>query len=148
MTCIESTNLQLTIRTYSAVSLASQSELALIDDLVIKNEPTQAELLAMVQDLAGINILQPAADSAFDDDYGIIPPEQLIVVRPYGDDADDMLLAELRPRWVIMYDPNQDFLRRIEVSVGSLCLYFVRRCLFMCRYIARCILASPFASTS
>lgn len=148
MTCIEATNLQLTIRTYSAVSLASQPELALIDDLVIKNEPTQAELLAMVQDLAGINILQPAADIAFDNDYGIIPPEQLIVVRPYGDDADDMLLAELRPRWVIMYDPNQDFLRRIEVSVGTTFLYFLRWCLFMCRYIARCILASHFESTS
>jgi len=64
---------------------------------------------------------QVAAALAFDDedmlsrDYGVIQPEQLIVVRAYGDDSDDMLLSELRPRWVIMYDPNQDFLRRIEV---------------------------------
>jgi len=68
---------------------------------------------------------QVAAALAFDDedmlsrDYGVIQPEQLIVIRAYGDDSDDMLLSELRPRWVVMYDPNQDFLRRIEVCESA-----------------------------
>jgi hypothetical protein len=68
---------------------------------------------------------QVAAALAFDEgelqtpDYGVMQPEQLIVVRAYGDDSDDMLLSELRPRWVVMYDPNQDFLRRIEVCKSA-----------------------------
>lgn len=42
-------------------------------------------------------------------------PEQTIIVRPYEDDGDDEVLTELRPRWIIFYDPNQDFIRRVEV---------------------------------
>jgi DNA excision repair protein ERCC-4 len=56
----------------------------------------------------------------FDEYYGIVPPEQLILVRPYGDDGDDQVLAELRPRWIIMFDPSLDFIRRIEVRVPAL----------------------------
>ncbi|KAG8988315.1 hypothetical protein FRB90_002833 [Tulasnella sp. 427] len=55
----------------------------------------------------------------FDDDYGLLTPEQLVVVRVYGDDADDQILNELRPRYIIEYDPNQDFIRRIEVYRSS-----------------------------
>lgn len=68
---------------------------------------------------------QIAAALAFDEDelqnsdFGVIQPEQLIVVRAYGNDSDDMLLSELRPRWIVMYDPNQDFLRRIEVRKSA-----------------------------
>lgn len=51
----------------------------------------------------------------FDDHYGLLTPEQVVVVRSYGDDGDDQVLGELRPRFIIMFDPNQDFVRRIEV---------------------------------
>lgn len=51
----------------------------------------------------------------------MLPAEETVIVRPYGDDDDDVVLAEVRPRWIVMYDPNLDFLRRIEV----------RRCLGM-----------------
>lgn len=54
-------------------------------------------------------------DIGFDDDYGLLTPEQIVVVRVYGDDGDDQILHELRPRNIILYDPNQDFIRRIEV---------------------------------
>jgi hypothetical protein len=80
-------------------------------------------------------------------DYGVIQPEQLIVVRAYGDDSDDMLLSELRPRWVIMYDPNQDFLRRIEVceSVAFKCSSRLS-CLF--RFIVQFMQDSRFGFIS
>jgi len=45
-----------------------------------------------------------------------VQPEQLVIVRTYGDDTDDQVLAEIRPRFIIMYEPNLDFVRRIEVS--------------------------------
>lgn len=51
----------------------------------------------------------------FTDDYGLVTPEQTVLVRAYSDDSDDRLLAEIRPRFIIMLEPNQDFIRRIEV---------------------------------
>lgn len=51
----------------------------------------------------------------FESHYGILSAEQTVIVRPYEDDGDDEVLAELRPRWIIFYDPNQDFIRRVEV---------------------------------
>jgi len=52
----------------------------------------------------------------FNEHYGLVQPEQLVIVRSYGDDTDDQVLAEIRPRFIIMYEPNLEFVRRIEVS--------------------------------
>ena len=96
---------------------------------------------------------QIAAALAFDEgdaqfqDYGVIQPEQLIVVRAYGDDSDDMLLSELRPRWVVMYDPNQDFLRRIEVR-GSAALEYGKGLSRLSRFIVQFMQGLRFAFTS
>ncbi|KDQ09302.1 hypothetical protein BOTBODRAFT_164970 [Botryobasidium botryosum FD-172 SS1] len=57
--------------------------------------------------------------ATFNEHYGLLTPDQIVVVRPYGDDGDDQLLAELRPRWIVMFDPNQNFIRRIEVYRSS-----------------------------
>jgi hypothetical protein len=74
----------------------------------------------------GQTLLAPSAQEtltdAFDDDgfdefYGLIEPEEVVVVRPYGGDDDELVLAELRPRFVVMYDPDPAFVRRIEVSL-------------------------------
>ncbi|KAG8933581.1 hypothetical protein FRC02_011596 [Tulasnella sp. 418] len=60
-----------------------------------------------------------AWNSTDDDYFGLLEPEQVVVVRTYGDDGDDQILSELRPRYIVMYDPNQDFVRRIEVYRSS-----------------------------
>lgn len=57
----------------------------------------------------------PPDDAEFEPFYGLLAPAQTVVVRAYTDDGDDRLLAELRPRFIVMYEPNQDFIRRIEV---------------------------------
>ncbi|KAI0029603.1 hypothetical protein K488DRAFT_56035 [Vararia minispora EC-137] len=63
------------------------------------------------------------AESAFLSDfnqfYGLLPPQMTVLVRAYSDDSDDRLLAEIQPRFIIMYEPNQDFIRRIEVYKSS-----------------------------
>lgn len=51
-----------------------------------------------------------------DANYGLLPPEKTVIIRAYSDDTDDDVLAEIQPRYIIMYEPNQDFIRRIEVS--------------------------------
>jgi hypothetical protein len=48
-------------------------------------------------------------------EYGLLPPENAVIIRPYGGEDDDILLQELRPRFVVMYEPNLPFIRRLEV---------------------------------
>ncbi|KAI0347344.1 hypothetical protein BDW22DRAFT_1351756 [Trametopsis cervina] len=55
----------------------------------------------------------------FDDNYGLVAPEEAVVVRSYTDDSDDQVLAELQPRYIIMFEPNLDFVRRVEVYKKS-----------------------------
>ena len=55
----------------------------------------------------------------FDTEYGMLVPEQTIVVRAYSDDSDDTILTEIQPRYVIMYEPNLDFVRRLEVCART-----------------------------
>ena len=63
----------------------------------------------------------------FNEHYGLVQPEQLVIVRSYGDDTDDQVLAEIRPRFIIMYEPNLEFVRRIEVSGQFLKVVFAHR---------------------
>ncbi|POY74162.1 hypothetical protein BMF94_2736 [Rhodotorula taiwanensis] len=50
----------------------------------------------------------------FRDFYGFIANEELVTVRPYLGDEDDRVLEELRPKYVVLYDPSPAFVRRIE----------------------------------
>jgi len=65
----------------------------------------------------------------FETAYGLLPAEQTIVIRAYSDDTDDRLLAEIQPRFVIMFEPCVEFIRRIEVplvsseSMLTICVY-------------------------
>jgi DNA excision repair protein ERCC-4 len=41
--------------------------------------------------------------------------KDLVVVHPFNGDVDDQLLEELRPKYIIMYNPDAAFVRRVEV---------------------------------
>ncbi|KAF8754590.1 ERCC4 domain [Rhizoctonia solani] len=47
-----------------------------------------------------------------EDEYGLLEDEHTVLVRTYGDDGDDQLLSEIRPRYIVMMEPNLDFIRR------------------------------------
>ncbi|KPV71576.1 uncharacterized protein RHOBADRAFT_19268 [Rhodotorula graminis WP1] len=64
-------------------------------------------------------LLQLVEDEAFDEVafaeyFGIIENDDLVIIRPYLGDEDDRVLDELRPKYVIMFDPLPAFVRRIE----------------------------------
>jgi DNA excision repair protein ERCC-4 len=61
----------------------------------------------------------PGLDETFDSFYGLLAPQQTVLVRSYSDDADDRLLAEIRPRFIVLFEPSLDFVRRIEVYRSS-----------------------------
>ncbi|OSD00090.1 hypothetical protein PYCCODRAFT_1371782 [Trametes coccinea BRFM310] len=58
-------------------------------------------------------------DDDFDAHYGLLAPAQTVLVRPYSDDTDDQMLQEVKPRFIVMFEPNLEFIRRIEVYRNS-----------------------------
>ncbi|BGO95154.1 hypothetical protein NBRC10512_001881 [Rhodotorula toruloides] len=50
----------------------------------------------------------------FEEYFGLISNEDVVIIRPYLDDEDDRVFEELRPKYVVMFDPNPSFVRRIE----------------------------------
>ncbi|KAK5187959.1 DNA repair protein RAD16, partial [Cryomyces antarcticus] len=44
---------------------------------------------------------------------------ELVVVHPYDGDMDEHVLEEVKPRYVIMYEPDAAFIRRVEVYRSS-----------------------------
>jgi hypothetical protein len=70
-----------------------------------------------LSEAAGANGFSEAFDAvAFNEYFGLCTPEDLVVIRPYIGDEDDRVLNELRPKYIIMYDPDPAFVRRIEVG--------------------------------
>lgn len=52
----------------------------------------------------------------FEQFFGLLSNEELVIIRPYLGDEDDRMLEELRPKYIVMYDPDPAFVRRVEVS--------------------------------
>lgn len=49
------------------------------------------------------------------DYFGLVEPSSLVVVRTYSGESDAKLLENIKPRFIIMYDPDPTFVRCIEV---------------------------------
>jgi hypothetical protein len=63
-----------------------------------------------------IDISSGAFENEFDTHFGLLAPEQTVLIRAYTNDSDDKVLSEIQPRFIIMFEPNMEFIRRIEVS--------------------------------
>ncbi|KAJ7591596.1 hypothetical protein C8J56DRAFT_935948 [Mycena floridula] len=55
----------------------------------------------------------------FDEHYGLLSPPQTVLIRAYSDDTDDRMLDEIKPRFIIMFEPCMEFVRRVEVYKSS-----------------------------
>jgi DNA excision repair protein ERCC-4 len=45
--------------------------------------------------------------------------DDLIMIHPYDGEMDSQILEEVRPRYIIMYEPDPAFIRRVEVYRSS-----------------------------
>ena len=84
-----------------------------------------------------IDFESTSLENEFDVHYGLLAPEQTVIVRAYSDDSDDRMLAEVQPKFIVMFEPNMEFIRRIEVCIYSRCLAFFGE--FKLSYYCRCI---------
>ena len=54
-----------------------------------------------------------------DDFYQLYDMKELLVIHPFDGDMDEHILEEIRPRYIIMYEPDAAFIRRVEVYRSS-----------------------------
>jgi DNA excision repair protein ERCC-4 len=66
--------------------------------------------------LGSLDFGSETLESEFDMNYGLLAPEQTVLVRAYSDDTDDRILYEVKPKFIVMVEPDMDFVRRIEVK--------------------------------
>ena len=70
--------------------------------------------------------------------FGLVDTASSVIISPYATssnqnmggamssgDEDMKLLHELKPEWIVMYDPDVGFVRRVEVDFGIFqCMFF------------------------
>ncbi|KAF2872985.1 DNA repair endonuclease XPF [Massariosphaeria phaeospora] len=83
-----------------------------IASLMAELQPTDVE--AMQKAEIGIDPLDNMEDY-----YNLFDMNDLIVIHPYEGDMDEHVLEETKPRYVVMYEPDAAFIRRIEVYRSS-----------------------------
>ncbi|MCJ1377850.1 hypothetical protein MMC17_000946 [Xylographa soralifera] len=83
-----------------------------VDKLMADIQPDEAD--AMQRDEVAVDLLEDMEDY-----FELYEMGDLVVVHPYDGDMDEHLLEEVRPRYVIMYEPDAAFIRRVEVYRSS-----------------------------
>ncbi|CAH0039276.1 unnamed protein product [Clonostachys solani] len=54
-----------------------------------------------------------------DEFYEMFEMQELVAIHAYDGDLDEHVLEEVRPRYIIMYEPDASFIRRVEVYRSS-----------------------------
>ena len=94
-----------------------EDPLAVVD---LTDETQQTLLAPSVQQ----SLTDDFDEAAFESHFGLIPAEDLVIIRPYSGEEDETTLQDIRPRFIVMYDPDPAFIRRVEVSVSVLTTLF------------------------
>ena len=93
--------------------LTADDKAAQVAGLLAEIQPTNLESLSKAD-----NVVEDLDESG-EDHLELFDMGDLVVVHPYDGDMDDHLLEELRPRHIIMYEPDTAFIRRVEVYRSS-----------------------------
>lgn len=67
------------------------------------------------QQVLDFDLQSQQIENQFDENFGLLTPEETVLIRAYSDDSDDRVLSEINPRFIVMFEPNMEFIRRIEV---------------------------------
>ena len=97
--------------TSDGYSLANEKE-AQMNSLMQNVQPTTEE--SKQKDEIVIDDLDDIEDY-----FNLLSMDDLVVVHPFDGDMDEQILEELRPRYIIMYEPDAAFIRRVEVYRSS-----------------------------
>lgn len=92
--------------------------------LALEDKPLQvATLMSEIQptDVEAAQKEDVIADSLDDmeDYFQLYDMQDLVVIHAYDGDMDEHVLEEVKPRYIIMYEPDTSFVRRVEVYRSS-----------------------------
>lgn len=85
---------------------------AQVVDLLNEIQPTEVE--ETQKDEIEVDFLEHMEDF-----YELYDMNDLVMVLPYDGDMDEHILEEVRPRYIIMYEPDAAFIRRVETYRSS-----------------------------
>jgi DNA excision repair protein ERCC-4 len=92
--------------------MASEDKPLEVASLMSEIQPTEAESAQKEEILA-----DPLDD--MEDYYQLYEMQDLLVIHSYDGDMDEHVLEEVKPRYIIMYEPDTSFVRRVEVYRSS-----------------------------
>ena len=108
-------------RTRGGASVAGPSRAA--GDSVHVPEDQAAQVAQLLQTLQPTEVEQSMKQEIavdpfenMEDFYELFEMKDLVIVHAFKGDIDERLLEELRPRHIIMYNPDTAFVRRVEVG--------------------------------
>ncbi|KAL7796511.1 MUS38-like protein [Trichoderma ceciliae] len=81
--------------------------------LMAEVQITEEEALQQKDDI----VADPLED--MEDYYQLYEMQDLVAVHAYDGDQDEHVLEEVKPRYIIMYEPDASFIRRVEVYRSS-----------------------------
>ncbi|KAJ6579203.1 hypothetical protein DFH09DRAFT_1447495 [Mycena vulgaris] len=86
------------------------------------SEDVDAALALDLNDASLLNFDSSELENEFDTNYGLLAPQQTVLVRPYSDDTDDRMLAELQPRFIVYRSSNPGLTVRVyHMLYGNSC---------------------------
>lgn len=83
-----------------------------VAELMAEVQPTEEET-KQKEDI----VADPLED--MDDYYHLYEMQDLVVIHAYEGDQDEHILEEIKPKYIIMYEPDASFIRRVEVYRSS-----------------------------
>jgi DNA excision repair protein ERCC-4 len=92
--------------------LPSEDKPLEVATLISEIQPTESEA-AQKEDI----IADPLDD--MEDYYQLYDTQDLVIIHAYDGDMDEHVLEEVKPRYIIMYEPDTAFVRRVEVYRSS-----------------------------
>lgn len=92
--------------------LAGEDKPLEVATLMSEIQPTKAESAQKEEIVA-----DPLDD--MEDYYQLYDTQDLVVIHAYDGDVDEHVLEEVKPRYIIMYEPDTSFVRRVEVYRSS-----------------------------
>ena len=99
-------------RTANGSVVPGQDRDAQVADLLEEIRPTEAD--ALQKDEIAVDELKD-----MDDYFQLYDMNDLVIVHSYDGDMDEHILEEVKPRYIIMYEPDAAFIRRVEVYRSS-----------------------------
>ncbi len=100
-------------RTATGSIMMAQDPAGHVAGLLAEIQPTEVEAAQQTHEV----VADPLQD--MEDYFEMFEMNDLVVVHPYDGDMDEHVLEEVKPRYIVMYEPDSAFIRRVEVYRSS-----------------------------